>query len=366
MKSIPYLLSLLLSLLLFGTLEVSGQEKSKAILIYDASGSMWGQIDGKPKIEIAREVASDLIKERPETLELGFMAYGHRRKGDCSDIELLIAPGSESTESLLSVVGSIVPRGKTPIFDSVLQAAEALRFTEQAASVILVTDGLETCGGDLDALGKLLKEQGIDFKTHIVGFAMTDAETAPLRNLSATTGGLYADAGNAEQLRAALQKALVAVTKPVSTLTLVPVGEDGSSLLKNGVQFEIYSEKASETTLANGKGGQITFELDPGSYHATASFAGRTLEAEVDVAEARDTTHTFTFSAPSLKLDARLNEGGETLTQGIGWKVLGEPNAEGTRAQVAFSYDAAPTFRLAPGNYLVVATRGNAKVEKEI
>ena len=161
---------------------------------------MWGQIAGKPKIEIARETAAELIKNRPADLEMGFMAYGHRLKNDCNDIELIVPPGTETTEKLLAALDQLLPKGKTPIFKSVLQAAESLKYTEQAASVILVSDGLETCGGDLSALGKLLAEKGIDFKTHIIGFAMKDADTVELRALAKTTGGIYADAGDAGSL----------------------------------------------------------------------------------------------------------------------------------------------------------------------
>ena len=54
---------------------------SRTILILDASGSMWGQINGSTKIEIAQSTAEDLIKNRPKDLQMGLMAYGHRRKG---------------------------------------------------------------------------------------------------------------------------------------------------------------------------------------------------------------------------------------------------------------------------------------------
>ena len=36
-----------------------GIAADKAIIILDASGSMWAQIDGKPKLEIARESLQD-------------------------------------------------------------------------------------------------------------------------------------------------------------------------------------------------------------------------------------------------------------------------------------------------------------------
>src|SRR5690606_31240740 len=64
----------------------------RAIIVFDGSGSMWGQIDGKPKLEIARQALRDMLATVPDTMELGLMAYGHREKGNCNDIETLVAP----------------------------------------------------------------------------------------------------------------------------------------------------------------------------------------------------------------------------------------------------------------------------------
>ena len=63
-----------------------------SILVLDASGSMWGQVKGKPKVEIAREAVATMLKTWPADESLGLIAYGHRRKGDCADIEAVSAP----------------------------------------------------------------------------------------------------------------------------------------------------------------------------------------------------------------------------------------------------------------------------------
>jgi len=142
--------------------------------------------------------------------------------------------------------------------------------------------------------------------------------------------------------------------------------EDGKSLLKNGVKFSIYKDKASETPLQSSAGGQVGFEVEPGEYLATATFADRMLEAKVTAVEGKNITHNFTFTAPVLSLRAVLKQGGEPLTNSIGWRVMGLPDAEGKRKTVANSYAPQPKFRLAPGKYKIVATRGSATVGKEI
>ena len=63
------------------------------LLVVDASGSMWGQVDGENKIVIARRVLAELVDGLADGTEVGVIAYGHRREGDCDDIETVIAIG---------------------------------------------------------------------------------------------------------------------------------------------------------------------------------------------------------------------------------------------------------------------------------
>ena len=43
----------------------------RAIIVLDASGSMWGQIDGQPKLEIARQTLKTVLQTVPADMELG-------------------------------------------------------------------------------------------------------------------------------------------------------------------------------------------------------------------------------------------------------------------------------------------------------
>ena len=180
------------------------------IIVIDGSGSMWGQIDGRPKLEIARETLADVLVDFPADRGLGLLAYGHRRKGDCSDIELLVPPTPGTAAQVLSTSNTMRFLGKTPLTDAVRRAALDLRSTEEAATVILITDGVETCAGDPCALGRELEQSGVDFTAHVVGFGLQGAETTALQCLATETGGRYFDANDAQGLRDALDQTLVA------------------------------------------------------------------------------------------------------------------------------------------------------------
>lgn len=193
---------------------VSAQEaqSTELMFVFDASGSMWGQVDGKTKIEIARDVFSDLSKGWAGSDQAaGLIAYGHRRKGDCSDIELIAPVDKGSTAALGGIINRLVPRGKTPLSDAVRMAAEEMKFTEEAATVILLTDGVETCNADPCALGAELEQLGLNFTTHVIGFDIKSAaDKAQLQCLAAATGGKYLDSGDASELSDALQQVTTA------------------------------------------------------------------------------------------------------------------------------------------------------------
>ena len=176
----------------------------RAIIVLDASGSMWGQIDGTAKITIARDTLGQVLADIPPNIELGLIAYGHRQKGECSDIELIVPAGPGTGGAITDAVNALKPKGKTPLSDAVLRAAEALKYTEDKATVILITDGLETCDADPCALARRLEETGVDFTAHVVGFGLTEKEGREVACLAEETGGVYLPAGSAGELVDAL------------------------------------------------------------------------------------------------------------------------------------------------------------------
>ncbi len=198
------------TLIAFSTCLASATEtfNPSALIVFDASGSMWGQIEGKAKIEIAREVVADLVRGLPEDTELGLMAYGHRRKGDCADIELLIPVGKVNKSDFVSTVEDIMPKGMTPITDSLKLAAESMRYTEQKATVVLVSDGLETCDADPCEAARKLEELGVDFTAHVIAFDLKPEETEKLECIAKSTGGQFFPASDADSLKDALDFAI--------------------------------------------------------------------------------------------------------------------------------------------------------------
>ena len=186
-------------------------QSGDAILILDASGSMWGQVDGQTKISAARKAVDSILRKWKPDDRLGLMTYGHRSKGDCKDIELMVPVSRFDPDRIKAAVNGLNPKGKTPIADSLRAAAGALRSTENKATIVLVSDGIETCAPDPCAVAAELKKSGVNFTAHVIGFDVTDpAAKNQLQCIARVTNGVYLDARNASGLEDALGRAVAA------------------------------------------------------------------------------------------------------------------------------------------------------------
>jgi len=204
------------------------QERQNTILVLDASGSMWGQIDGVNKITIAREVVADILSDFSAYQNLGFVTYGHRERGQCSDIETVVAPAPGTADEIARIVNELNPRGMTPMTDAVIAAAQALRHTEQAATVILVSDGIETCNPDPCAAARALEAAGVDFTAHVIGFDVRGEAEAlmQMQCIAEETGGRFLTADNARELTDALREVTAAPPSGTFTFTANLGGEE--------------------------------------------------------------------------------------------------------------------------------------------
>lgn len=242
------------------------------IFITDASGSMWQKIGDDFKITLAREVLGELTANMSENQPLGLVAYGHREKGDCNDIEELLPITNLDKPAFQKAMKDLNPLGKTPLAQSARFVLEKLKVSGQAATIILITDGIETCDGILCDVVKEAKAAGMDFVMHVVGFDLGDADRAPLECAAREGGGLYIDASDKDQLSQAVKQTTeVTVDVPKGRLSVLVRrnGEliDGAiRVLKPGTDIDITgirSYKGPETNpaLINVPAGKYDIEV---------------------------------------------------------------------------------------------------------
>lgn len=282
------------------------------MIVLDASGSMWAQIAGKTKMDIARSVLGELVAKLPAEKRVGLVTYGHREKANCKDIEQIAAVGTDRA-AIVKAAGVLNPKGKTPVSDSVIFAAEKLDYTHKKASVVLVSDGQETCGKDPCAVGRALEAAGVDLTVHIVGFGLESAtEAAGLRCLAEATGGRYIDAKNAGELTKALNETVAAKAPepPKAARVILRATElDGGPEITTGLTWTLKMPgTAPAFTKANA--GLITTEIAPGDYDIEVVRAsdGQKKAGKVSALAGAERTVTIAFD---LNLKATLALKGE-------------------------------------------------------
>ena len=306
----------------------------RALIVLDASGSMWAQIDGKARITIARETLDSVLSTLSPDIELGLMAYGHREKGNCGDIQMLVEPAAGTADAIKAAVADINPKGMTPLSDAVRLAADDLKYTEEKATVILITDGLETCNVDPCALGADLESKGVDLTVHVLGFGLSDEEGKQVACLAENTGGQYLSAQDGTSLVKALTETVAQVEQvaepepapepkpepaPVADYNYKPtasLSEGGPDIADDtaDLRWEWY-KVAADGTQGDYVGADYysTFKgtLEPGDYIMTATLGYAVSSQPVTIEAGKVAEPHFVLNGTVLKLRPLAAEGAE-------------------------------------------------------
>jgi Ca-activated chloride channel family protein len=179
-------------------------------LILDSSGSMAAEMEGQPKLEIAKEVLIGFVETLPETANVALRVYGHvgsNNEADkavsCAGSELLYPFQTLDKAKFKTAINSFQATGWTPVAGSLQKAQEDFaQFDPETSSnfVYLVSDGIETCDGDPVAAARELYASDIKAVVNIIGFDVDPEAAQQLRAAAEQGGGQYYEAHSATEL----------------------------------------------------------------------------------------------------------------------------------------------------------------------
>ncbi len=181
-------------------------DKRNMELILDASGSMNAKLrSGERRIDAAKTAVNQLVDTLPGDINMSFRAYGHQfyqSQKNCQDTALLVPFGllSSVKKSIVSSAQTLKAQGYTPISEVLGLAADDLKDLQGPKSIVLVSDGKETCEGDPCLLAKKLIAADADLVIHAIGFDVYQQARGQLQCIARVGKGMYLDAGSAEQL----------------------------------------------------------------------------------------------------------------------------------------------------------------------
>ncbi|MBA3414791.1 MAG: VWA domain-containing protein, partial [Chloroflexia bacterium] len=171
-------------------------------LILDSSGSMEQDVGGgETRMEAAKRVMRDVIAAIPERegINVGFRIYGHEgnnteagRAESCQSSELVVPIAGVDKAALNAEVDAATPTGWTPLTLSLQRGAEDFSPPAEGTvnAMVMVTDGLETCGGDPCETARSIYEGDVRATIHVVGFGLTAEEQGTISCIAENGGGL--------------------------------------------------------------------------------------------------------------------------------------------------------------------------------
>ncbi len=161
-------------------------------------------------------------------------------------------------DRIVKTATRLKPRGETPLIHSILQTVGDLK-AAGGGSVILITDGEESCKGDAKAAAAEIQASGVNVTLNIVGFTLTgETVEAELGALAGSTGGRYYSAQDGEQLSRAVKLAAL-----------------------NRLPYDILD--ASGKIIVSGQTSELSRELPPGKYRIRIDALGQVLEEPLTI-----------------------------------------------------------------------------------
>ncbi len=186
-----------------------------AMIVFDASKSMAASGDdnaGLRRIDNVRAALQRMLPRVAPKRPLGLITYGPGSRPACVNVSLEFRPRLNAAQLILSRVSDLRPDGRTPLTRAVQRAAEVLNYRNQAGTIVLLTDGEETCGGNSCQLARRLKTEGARTTVHVISYQIASAIGSEgvfaSRCLADETGGIYANANTVDEVAAALETAL--------------------------------------------------------------------------------------------------------------------------------------------------------------
>ena len=184
------------------------------MLFVDSSGSMWARLDPehRAKIDIVRDKLTSLL-EMPSSAKIGLVAIGHRRRGDCSDVELIARPGDERG-GIIHRISKLNPIGMGPITAGLKAAVEALGDT-RPAQIVMVGDAADNCHQDPCQFASELAKTSPGITIQVIEIGVSAADRDRVACIAEATGGHYYDITDSDGLKAALDEAYkIAIRSP--------------------------------------------------------------------------------------------------------------------------------------------------------
>lgn len=307
---------------LFAQKNISPEEMTTRLLfILDGSQSMSQSWGNDTKVNVAKNTLTAIIDTLKNTknLLIGLRVYGHQLTDDCKDTKLEVGfeYANVAAPLIQNKLKEIRPRGKTPIGYSLEQSAYNFPSNLKSRNIIiLITDGIETCGADPCAISLALQKQGVFLRPFVIGLNLYE----DARSQFECTGAYFnaKDVSSFEKiLQAVVSRSVNYTTTQVSLLDKFdkPTETDANMTFYDDfsgvIRYNYYHTM-------NFRGNPDTLFIDPvNTYNLTVHTLPPLQKEDIDLIP--HTHNTISFNAPQGYLKLVLQ--GITVNENINNKI---------------------------------------------
>lgn len=156
--------------------------------------------DAEPRrISVAKRAVSDMIKRIPSDMGITLVVAS-----DCRKIRSTGNMTAGQRPELLRIVRSLEPDDGTPLADAIYRVNKSITDNNRDTVIVLISDGVETCGKDPCAAAANLKRAHPKAVVNVVDIMGAGAGNCVARN----TGGKVFTARNAAEITRKMQEAM--------------------------------------------------------------------------------------------------------------------------------------------------------------
>ena len=256
-------------LLLFS---LSFAQKPYVELILDLSGSMWLELESNEfKIDAAKSALNDLITNLPDdSLNMGLRVYGATVSGidpnACTDSQLIHPIATLDKELLISSIDAREPKGGTPIVYALNEAIQDFQQVPSNAqkTIVLVTDGQESCGGNLEAAIQSLQAQGITLQ--VIGFGLSERASKAFSGIRGI--GAFINTLTSTELTTALEETVMDLNPVESTAPVIATQPPLPPLVEATVTVETSEITNNSTPVETTEAYDVQVDITVGTANA--------------------------------------------------------------------------------------------------
>ncbi|MGV3466871.1 MAG: vWA domain-containing protein, partial [Heyndrickxia sp.] len=185
-------------------------DKVNVALLLDASGSMKANVPGGNKMQLAKSSLSNFAQNLPDKTNVSLTVFGHKGTGSdkdmklsCGSVETVYPLNSYEKSKFSTALNNFKASGWTPLASAIEKVEQQLLAASEEHTknfIYVVSDGIETCGGNPVQAAKDAKASKMDIQINIIGFDVDNEADRQLKEVAKAGGGEYTSVRTKQQL----------------------------------------------------------------------------------------------------------------------------------------------------------------------